>query len=80
MLNQSTKETPGFEPGTIRSAVERSTTELYLQKKIYDSNEVRTPRVVEWSSSRWTCWVPAGSGLCVLPTTILMNGGTSPCH
>ena len=62
LLCQSTKETPGFEPGTIRSAVERSTTELYLQKKIYDSNEVRTPRVVEWSSSQWTCRVPAGSG------------------
>ena len=34
----------------------------FLIKKIDDSNEVRTPRVVEWSSSQWTCRVPAGSG------------------
>ena len=61
---------------------------LKSNKKIDNSNEVRTPRVVEWSSSRWTCWVPAGSGLCVhqqlfyewwefpMPLTRLIR----PCH
>ena len=48
-------------------------------KKIDDSNEVRTPRVVEWSPSRGpvdTCWVR----FVRTSNNYSLNGGNSPCH